>query len=266
MIDRAGKPFDVLLQESVLAPLGMHESTFAQPLPAALEARAARPHDRDGKPFPGGAFTHPEQAAAGLWTTPHDLAKFAIAIQKGAAGLANGVLSPAMTRTTLTPVMNDYALGLQIQDGGKGFGHGGSNMGFKAAMVGSVEGGDGAVILTNGDNGGDLAAGLMRAIAHEYQWAGNQTRLRTAVDLAPADKKALVGKDEIQGLGGFEIAEREGPLMITNRGAPWERLHAESEKVLFRLSSPIELRRLDNDSGQSVLGSSSVPYKRVESR
>lgn len=266
MIDRAGKPFDVLLQESVLAPLGMNESTFAQPLPAALQAKAARPHDRDGKPFPGGAFTHPEQAAAGLWTTPQDLAKFAIAIQKGAAGLDNGVLSPAMMRTMVTPVMNDYALGLQIQDSGKGFGHGGSNRGFKASMVGSVEGGDGAVILTNGDNGGDLAAGLMRAIAHEYKWTGNQTRLRTAVELAPADKKSLVGTYEIEGLGGFEIAEREGRLMITNRGAPWEPLYAESDKVLFIMSRPIELRRADADSGQSVLGSSSVPYKRVGGR
>lgn len=263
MIDRAGKPFDVLMQESVLAPLGMGESTFAQPLPAALQARAARPHDDEGKPYRGGAYTHPEQAAAGLWTTPGDLAKFVIALQQGAAGADNGVLSPAMTRTMLTPVMSDYALGLDIREGGKSFGHGGSNMGFKAFMTGWVEGGDGAVILTNGDNGGELAEALTRAIAHEYKWAGNQTRLRTTVELAPQDRQALVGKYRIEGLGDFEIAERDGQLMVANRDMPWEPLYAESDKLLFILSRPIELHRLDADSGMSVFGSSSRPYKRV---
>ncbi|RNF30881.1 hypothetical protein NM04_10345 [Massilia aurea] len=266
MIDRAGKPFDALMQESVLAPLDMRESTFAQPLPAALQARAARPHDDEGKPLRGGAYTHPEQAAAGLWTTPSDLAKFVIAVQQGAAGADNGVLSPAMTRTMLTPVMSDYALGLDIGEKGKSFAHGGSNMGFKAFMIGWVEGGDGAVILTNGDNGGELADALTRAIAHEYKWAGNQTRLRTAVELAPQDRQALVGKYRIESLGNFEIAEREGQLMVSNRDMPWEPLYAESDKLLFIMSRPIELHRTDADSGVSVLGTSSRPYKRVGSR
>lgn len=266
MIDRAGKPFDVLMQETVLAPLGMVESTFTQPLPATMQPKAARPHDDKGKPFPGGAYTHPEQAAAGLWTTPRDMARFVIALQQGAAGADSGVLSPAMTRTMLTPVKNDYALGLDIHDEGKGFGHGGSNMGFKAFMIGWAEGGDGAVILTNGDNGGELTEALTRAIAHEYQWVGNQTRVRTTVELAPQDRQALVGKYEIEGLGGFEIAEREGRLMVANRGAQWEPLYAVSDKLLFILSRPIELHRLDADSGMSVLGKSSRPYKRVGRR
>lgn len=266
MIDRSGQPFDVLLRESVLAPLGMNDSSFSQPLPAALQAQAARAHDKDGKPYQGGVHTYPELAAAGLWTTPQDLARFAIAIQNGAAGGDNGVISPSMTRTMLTPVMNDYALGLQLQDKGKGFGHNGSNMGFKALMVASTEGGDGAVILTNGDNGGPLADSLVRAIAHEYEWSFNQTRLRPTVELAPGQKKALVGKYQIEGLGGFEIAERDGRLMIANRDAPWEPLYAESDKVLFILSRPIELHRLDADSGVSVLGASSRPYKRVGGR
>lgn len=266
MIDRSGKSFDVLLQETVLAPLAMSDSSFSQPLPAALQAKAAHGHDRDGKPLAGGAHTYPELAAAGLWTTPQDLARFAIAIQKGKAGGDNGVISAAMTRTMLTPVMNNYALGLAIQDDGKGFGHNGSNMGFKALMVGSTDGGDGAVILTNGDNGGPLADSLVRAIAHEYGWSFNQTRLRTTVELAPELKQTLVGKYEIEGLGHFEIAERDGRLMVTNRGAPWEPLYAESDKLLFIMSLPVELRRTDADSGLSVLGTSSRPYKRVGGR
>lgn len=139
-------------------------------------------------------------------------------------------------------------------------------MGFKAFMIGWVESGDGAVILTNGDNGGELADALTRAIAHEYKWAGNQTRLRTTVELAPQDRQALVGKYRIEGLGNFEIAEREGQLMVSNRDMPWEPLYAESDKLLFIMSRPIELHRLDADSGVSVLGGSSRPYKRVGGR
>ncbi len=263
MTDRADQPFDALMRDLVLSPLGMTASTFAQPLPAALAAKAALPHDRQGNAFPGGAFTYPEQAPAGLWSTPLDLAKFAIAIQQGAAGHDTGVLSPTMTRTMLTPLLNDYALGLQLQDKGKAFGHGGSNMGFKSALVAFVEKGDGAVILTNGDNGGELAAGLLRAIAHEYKWAGNQTVVRPTVTLTPEARKALVGQYKISGLGDFHVAERDGQLMIALRPGQWEPLYAQSDKLLFILSRNLEIRPIDADSGHTVMGSSSKGYTRV---
>jgi CubicO group peptidase (beta-lactamase class C family) len=265
MIDRSGKPFDVLLRESVLKPLGMNDSSFSQPLPAALQAQAARAHHHDGKPYPGGAHTYPELAAACLWTTPEDLAKFVIAIQQGAAGSDNGVISAAMTRTMLTPVMGDYALGLQIGDGGKVFEHSGSNMGFRAVIVGSTDSGDGAVILTNGDEGGKLAAGLLRAIAHEYKWASHQTRLRTAVTLPTETARSLTGHYKLDGLPDFHIAERDGQLMIAPRPDQWEPLYAESDKLLFILSRDLEILPTDANSGFNVLGTSKRSYKRASS-
>lgn len=264
MVDRSGMPFDALLQQSVLAPLGMRDSTFAQPLPATLAGRAARPHDRDGKPVPGGAHTYPEQAAAGLWTTPQDLARFAIAIQQGAAGSDKGVLTAAMTRTMLTPVIGGYALGLETREGGALFGHNGANRGFRALMTVAVDGGDGAVVLTNADNGSEVAADLVRAIAHEYQWKGNQTRLRTPVELTPATRKELRGTYRIEGIGEFEIAEREGRLMVAMRPGEWEPLYAESEQLLFVLSRNLDIRRTDANSGNSVMGSSARPYRRIK--
>lgn len=264
MIDRAGMPFDTLMQQSVLAPLGMRHSTFAQPLPEALVARSARPHDREGKPVAGGAHTYPEQAAAGLWTTTQDLARFAIAIQQGAAGQDNGMLPAALTRTMLTPVKLDYALGLMIQDGGSFFGHNGGNAGFRTLLVASIEGGDGAVVLTNGDNGAELMADLMRAIAHEYKWKGNQTRLRTPVELAPAARKSLAGSYRIDGVGEFAVAERDGRLMVALRPDQWEPLYAESEQVLFILSRNLEIRPVDADNGHAVTGSSSRAYQRIK--
>jgi pentatricopeptide repeat protein len=57
----------------------------------------------EGKPVPGKWHIYPELAAAGLWTTPTDLAKFGIEIALSKNGKSNRVLSEAMTRQVLTP-------------------------------------------------------------------------------------------------------------------------------------------------------------------
>ena len=80
--DVTGQPLPELVAELVLEPLGMRESRYAQPLPAGLHTRAASAHLRDGSVVPGGWDVYPELAAAGLWTTPSDLARYAIGVQQ----------------------------------------------------------------------------------------------------------------------------------------------------------------------------------------
>lgn len=263
MIDRSGRPFDALMEETVLKPLGMSDSSFAQPLPGALLARAALPHSENGKPTAGGAHTYPELAAAGMWTTPTDLAKFALALQRGAGG-ADGVLSPTMTSTMLRPVMNNYALGLQID--GKApqhaFSHGGSNMGYQNTLYAYVARGDGAVVMTHGDAGAQLAQSVIRAIAAEYRWPSYQTVMRKAIALPAATRAKLAGRYEIKDLGGFEIAEREGKLMVALRENQWEPLYAESARKLFVLSRELDLH-MENQGGRLVSGAFNVAFKRV---
>jgi CubicO group peptidase (beta-lactamase class C family) len=267
MIDRGGKPFPELLAETVLAPLGMKDSSFAQPLPAALVPRAAMPHDGKGDPYPGGAYTYPELAAAGLWTTPSDLARFIIGVQRNADDKGQALLSPAMMRTMLTPVKSGYALGLGIE--GKGpalsFGHGGSNMGYQDVLFAYIGHGDGLVVMTNGEGGNNVAQAIMRAAAFEYHWPSNQTTIRKAATLSPARRKALAGKYEIQGLGSFEIAEQDGQLMISLREGAQEPLYAASPTVLFVLSRELELRMAKDGSpsGRLHAGSFDVPIKRI---
>jgi CubicO group peptidase (beta-lactamase class C family) len=260
MIDRSGRPFDALMEETVLKPLGMNDSTFAQPLPGALLGRAALPHDAQGKPYAGGPYTYPELAAAGLWTTPTDLVKFALAIQNGGAP----VLSPTTTQTMLRPVMNDYALGLNID--GKAprhaFGHGGSNRGYQNTLYAFVQKGDGVVVMTNGDAGAELAQSLVRAVAAEYRWPTQQPKMRKAITLPAATRAKLAGRYEIKGLGTFEIADREGKLMVALREKQWEPLYAESARTLFVLSRELELR-MDGSGGRLLSGSFDVAFKRM---
>jgi CubicO group peptidase (beta-lactamase class C family) len=172
LVDTTGRPFDALARDKVFAPLGMRDSLFASLLPAALAPRAARGYAMDGTPVAGGWHCYPEQAAAGLWTTATDLARFAIALQEAAQGRKNAFLTRQRLETLLTPVRDDYGLGFELGHAGKepAFHHSGSNAGYQAQLWAYTRTGQGAVILTNGDYGARLIAELMRAIATEYGW------------------------------------------------------------------------------------------------
>src|SRR6202008_2867755 len=80
MMDVTGKAFPALMKETVLDKIGMSDSSYEQPLPEAWAARTPTGTYQDGKPVHGKWHVYPEMAAAGLWTTPGDLAKFAIEI------------------------------------------------------------------------------------------------------------------------------------------------------------------------------------------
>ena len=107
--DQSGVPFPELMHESVLIPLGMYHSTYEQPLPVTLWKMAASGYDRSGKKVEGDWHVYPEMAAAGLWTTPRELAKYVIAIQNANLGRAH-LLSPPLLHAMLTPGMNGHGL------------------------------------------------------------------------------------------------------------------------------------------------------------
>jgi CubicO group peptidase (beta-lactamase class C family) len=131
LIDATKEPFPKLLHDS-----GSH-STYQQPLPQAFQNFAATPYRGDGRPIEGGAHTHPERAAAGLWTTPTDLARYAIEVEQSLEGKASHVLSAEMTRQMLTPGIGHWGLGLEIggADSNPYFSHNGANAGFQNIFV-----------------------------------------------------------------------------------------------------------------------------------
>ena len=173
LTEAMGKPLVELARDWVLNPIGMTNSTFEQPLPAARESQAARAHNRQGARSSEPWHVYPEHAAAGLWTTPTDLARFLIEVQKTLAGQSTRVLSRAMMLEMVTPVgVGPYAVGFSIEKLGEGwyFGHGGSNWGFQCAMLAHRLKGYGVVVMTNGDNGGALAQEVRRLVQQTYAW------------------------------------------------------------------------------------------------
>jgi len=163
MMDVTGKSFVEIMQQLVLGPLGMKHSTYEQPLPASKASNAATAHNKDGVPAKGKWHVYPEQAAAGLWTTPSDLALFLIELQKR----TGRVISSKMIDEMLTRQTGDVGLGPMLQ--GSRFGHGGSNHGFQCLAMATRDG-KGIVIMTNGDQGGRLAGEVMKTIAAEQNW------------------------------------------------------------------------------------------------
>ena len=173
LTDAVGKPFVEIARDWVLNPIGMTNSTFEQPLPVTREKQAARAHDQKGVRMADVWRVHPEHAAAGLWTTATDLAKFAIEVQQSLRGQSNRVLSQATVTEMVTPVgVGPYAVGFQIEKQGEGwyFMHGGSNMGFQCDLIAHRIKGYGAVIMTNGDAGFPVIQQLRRRIQQEYKW------------------------------------------------------------------------------------------------
>ena len=172
MTDVTGKAFPELLRETVLKKIGMSDSSYDQPLPAARAALTANGTYADGKPVHGRWHIYPEMAAAGLWTTPTDLAKFAIEIAQSRNGKSNRVLSQKTVEEMLNSVRpKGAALGFFVEDQNPGqFGHNGADEGFQALLTMNWQTGKGAVIMADSDNGISVADLVMRRVAKEYGW------------------------------------------------------------------------------------------------
>ncbi len=252
MIDVTGKPFPELMQELVLSKIEMKHSTYNQPLPKEWETLGAVGHRANGELVKGRWHTYPEMAAAGLWTTPSDLARFAIELQQSLQGKSNKVLSADMTRQMLTKQVGDYGLGIGL--GGKEkittFSHGGSNEGFRCMLFAYLESGQGAVVMTNGDRGSGVASEILRAIAREYGWPDYQPTEKTVAPINPEVYPSYVGKYEVSG-ASVTISTEAGRLYVLAPplGPQRIQLYPSAEDQFFMLEDNLEFRFVKDAQG-----------------
>ncbi len=231
--DVTGTPIPQYLRDTVLAPLGMQLSTFEQPLPENRKGEVALPYRGDGTPVSGGPHTYPEMAAAGLWTTPSDLARYALGVRDALAGKSK-VISAPTARAMLTPVIGNHGIGPVIGGGTtrKYFTHNGGNEGYRCALV-MYEDGEGAVVMTSGDNGGGLMYEVMRTIAHEYEWPDFAPPTRKLGAVKPDDLDKLVGAYRLQDGAVYLVRKREGVLVGQLVGDPPVAVFPSSDLELF---------------------------------
>ncbi len=169
--DTYGRPYKDLMHDLVLKPVGMTNSVFEHPLSPKHDKNASRAHDKDGKAREAKWHQYKALAAAGLWTTPTDLAKFGIEVQKSLRGEANNVLSQTMIKEMLSPVgVGPFAVGFIIKREGEGwyFNHSGGNWGFNCLLFAHKVKGYGFAIMTNTDNAGDVIQEFKNRVARVY--------------------------------------------------------------------------------------------------
>jgi CubicO group peptidase (beta-lactamase class C family) len=171
LTDAVGMAFTDIMRDWILGPIGMTSSTVEYPLPPDLEPLAARGHDGSGDSMGAPWHVYPEQAAAGLWTTPTDLAKLMIEVQRSLAGGSAAVLTRSTMQEMVTPVgVGSYAVGFYVMRSGEGwyFGHGGRNRGFQCGTRAHRARGYGVVVMTNGNQGAQLVPDIVDRVALAY--------------------------------------------------------------------------------------------------
>lgn len=214
-----GAPFAELMRRRVLEPIGMARSTYEQPIPPDRRDEVAVGYRADGTRVPGGWHTYPEQAAAGLWTTPSELARYAREVQRAFAGASTSVLGTALVREMLTADESGWGLGPAISEDGERFRHGGSNRGFRGTFTAAIAGDYGVFVMTNSDAGALLAAEIAITVAEAYGWTGPRPREVVPV---PAPREALERL-----VGAYAAADREDRYEVHLDG---ERLMLSSER------------------------------------
>lgn len=205
--DVSKQTFEQFMQQQVLLPLGMNNSHYDQPLNKSLHAKASAAFYDNGAQIEGDWNNYPEQAAAGLWTTPTDLAKYAIAIQNIRAGQKNNVLSKATVDGMLAEHQGSWGLGPELhkRDSGLAFGHGGKNAGFTNYMLAYADSGNGFAIMANGDSASPVIEELRIAISEYYGWDLSASKSIVAKPLSKDLIKNIAG-DYTMIAEPFEIA------------------------------------------------------------
>jgi len=247
--DVTGETFAHFMKHAVLDPIGMKDSTFDVPLPPTWASRAANGYWEDGKSgITPGKFVEPNLAAGGLWTTPTDLARFLIEIQREYKGTSHRVLHQQTVQMLAKPGLVNWGLGFRV--GGSPdnpvLSHDGSAA-FQDDMLIYLHG-NGFIVMTSGGGGGTVADELIRGAATVYDFPDFRPLERTAIDVSPNILSQYLGT-----YGFVKVAMGAGKLTAEiPAGSHPQLLFAESPTHFFVLDGPQELQ-FDKE-GQQVDG------------
>lgn len=175
--NQSGKPFAQYMQETVLAPAELADSTFVLD-PGTLDRVSVyyRANGRRREPY------HLAGAAGGLYATADDMATFVSMYTAEGRELREKILSndafEAMTRPTIRALDGEgrpravhYALGhytYQTSEGVPVLFHTGGNPGLRSIYLVVPERSAGFFAVANSDNGSELLAAMLTAFAEHH--------------------------------------------------------------------------------------------------
>jgi len=250
LADRTGKPFERLARDYIFSPSGMTGSTFEMPLPEALRMIASTGHLRDGRPVAGLRQAYPAKAAKGLWTTPSEFAGFLLDLLRSAGGGGGRILSPAAARKMLSPQIENYGLGFLVDGSGDDiqFKLRGKTHGFACLMVLYPVRGQGAILMTNSDNGVTLIEEILGALSQTYKWPHYKPEEKQVLRLDPEAYKQFVGRYEVSPNYFLDVTWEDYYLVIQPTGQAATRFYAEGQ-TLFYSTDPYIRIQFQRDQG-----------------
>lgn len=255
VMDVTHQPYDKYMYDNVLKPMGMTSSTYQQPPVDKKPSLLATGYRADGKPIPGKYNTYPEEAAAGLWTNPTDLSKYIIETQLALEGKSHKVLDQQTTRLRLTPYIDKQAaMGVFIAnlDSNKYFNHNGANEGFRSNYMGSMEGGNGVVVMVNSDDGAIMNE-VINSVAKVYGFKGlYHVQFRKTAVVPDTVLQTYTGDYQLQPKMVLNITREGSHLYGQAEGQGKLELFPESQNKFFLKVAPIELEFVKDDKGKVV--------------
>ena len=245
--------FAALMRDRVLLPAGLNHSTYAQPLDPESAKDAATGTLPDGAPIPGGWRVYPEGAAAGLWSTPTDLSKFAIELVRSMRGESTTLLRQDTATEMMRRQVENWGLGVEVSlDGSpRKFSHTGAPVGYRTLWLMFPDTCQGATIMTNADEGMTLAYEIARALADQYRWPDPMVSERAvAVPMTPDIATRFVGSYQLRDFPAerFEIGARpNGALVWSRQGRGHRDLVATGPDTVLSPDSAMRLAAKDRD-------------------
>ncbi len=255
--DVTGISFEDFMSENILKPTGMENSTYEQPLPEHLHAAASAAYNRQGEIIEGLWHNYPERAAAGLWTTPSDLARYCMEIQNIISGSHEGILTRESVSEMLTKQKNDWGLGPSLRWDADSliFEHGGKNAGFTNSLVAFANRGDAVIVMTNGDNARELINEILRSVSDYYNWGISYPEIAVPVEITEDELEIITGNFSLmvnEEILLLEFEKKENRLYVAANGMKKELIHIGGLQFVSEDGDRF-LFRSDNGSGINIL-------------
>jgi CubicO group peptidase (beta-lactamase class C family) len=248
-----GKAFPELIDEKVLGPLGLRNSSLSRTVSDEVRAKIASGHLREGQPVMGLWHVYPESAAKGLWTTPSDFALFLCDLLKSATGSGAGkLLSPASARVMLGSQIENFGFGFLAEGRGDDvvFSLRAKTCGYSCAMVLYPAKGQGAVIMTNSDNGALIIQEILCALSEAYKWPHFKPEEKTVLRLAPETYAAYEGRFEVNPNYALDVTREDYYLVIRPTGQAATKFYAEGQTLFYSTDPYIRIQFFSDKQGR----------------
>lgn len=248
LTDRTGNSWPELARRQVLERLGLKNTFFGIPTVEDL----ASGHLREGGEIDGGWYRYPEQAARGLWSTPEEYLNLVIELMDCARGKNGGLISPALARRMLSPQAAGSGYGFRLEGEHEKFKLflKGKTKGFRAAVLIYPAIGQGAVVMTNSDNGGVLIEEILRGLSVIYGWPDYQPEEKTLFRLPPEIYQKYAGRYQVNESYFLDVDYQDYYLIVHPTGQATTKFYVETQTIFFSMDPFIRIKFNLDEKGQ----------------